>query len=90
MGFYQLASGGGQLAMGYDVVQIKPFRNNLFIFGRNNIKKAVPNPDTSSPAAFLTESVTANVGCIATDSVQELGGDLIFLSPDGFVLCRYE
>jgi hypothetical protein len=81
------ASGGGQLAMGYDVVQIKPFRNNLFIFGRNNIKKAVPNPDTSASAAFLTESVTANVGCIATDSVVEIGGDLVFLSPDGLRPC---
>lgn len=78
---FTAASGAGQLAVGFDVMQIKPFRNNLFIFGRNAIKKAVA--DTAGSAGFLTESVTTNVGCIATDSVLEIGGDLVFLAPDG-------
>ena len=47
------------------------------------IKKAIPNPDTSGAAAFLSETVTTNVGCIASDSVLEIGGDLVFLAPDG-------
>lgn len=80
---FTAASGAGQLALGYDVVQFKPFRDNLFIFGRNAIKKAKPE----STAGFILEGVTANVGCIATDSVQEIGGDLIFMSPDGLRPC---
>ena len=73
------ASGSGQLSMGYAVVQIKPFRDNLFVFGENQIKKV--SPDLTY--AFVQDNVTANVGCIAADSVLEIGGDLVFLAPDG-------
>lgn len=74
------ASGGGQLSAGFDVVQIKPFRDDLFVFGTNGIKKISVN----SANAFVLDQVTANVGCVARDSVLEIGGDLMFLSPDGF------
>jgi len=73
------ATGAGRLTIGFDVVTFKPFRDDLFIFGGNGIKKATA--DTTS--AFLVNPVTANVGCIARDSVQEIGGDLVFLAPDG-------
>ena len=73
------AAGGGQISAGFDVVQIKPFRDNLFVFGSNAIKKVTVN----SSNAFALEQVTANVGCVSADSVQEIGGDLMFLAPDG-------
>ena len=72
------AGNGGQIPAGFDVVQIKPFRDNLFVFGTNAIKKI-----TVSGTDFVRDDVTANVGCIARDSVQEIAGDLIFLAPDG-------
>lgn len=74
------SAGGGQLAAGFDVVQIKPFRDDLFIFGSNSIKKV--NVDAANN--FALDQVTANVGCVARDSVLEIGGDLMFLAPDGF------
>ena len=74
------AAGAGQIAAGFDVVQIKPFRDNLFIFGNKNIKKVTVNASN----AFALENVTSNIGCVARDSVLEIGGDLMFLSPDGF------
>ena len=74
------AGGAGQIAAGFDVVQIKPFRDNLFVFGTKDIKKVTVNAD----AAFVIENVTTNIGCVARDSVLEIGGDLMFLSPDGF------
>jgi len=77
------ASGGEQYSIGYEVVQIKPFRDNLFVFGQNAIKKFTADASTSAPAPFKLDSVTANTGCVARDSVQELGGDLIFLAHDG-------
>jgi hypothetical protein len=77
------AAGAGQLAIGFDVVQIKPFRDDLFIFGNNGIKKI--NVNTSNE--FALTQVTANVGCVARDSVLEIGGDLIFLAPDGLRPC---
>lgn len=76
---FTVASGAGQLVMGYKVVQIKPFRGNLFVFGNNAIKKV--SPDLA--AGFVIEQVTTNVGCVAPDSVLEIGGDLLFLAPDG-------
>lgn len=77
---FTAASGGGQIIPGFNIVQFKPFRDDLFVFGTNAIKKV--SPDTT--AGFVIDQVTSNVGCIARDSVQEIGGDLMFLAPDGF------
>jgi hypothetical protein len=76
---FTAANGGGQVLAGFDVVQIKPFRDNLFVFGENMIKKITADLQL----AFVIENVTSNVGCIAKDSVLEIGGDLVFLAPDG-------
>lgn len=73
------ANGAGQVIAGFDVEQIKPFRNELFVFGKSAIKKiSIDNLD------FVINDVTAELGCVAGDSVIELGGELIFLGPDGF------
>ena len=77
---WTVAAGGGQLTVGTDVVQIKPFRDNLFVFGSNAIKKVSVDAGSGD---FVTDNVTSNVGCIARDSVLEIGGDLMFLAPDG-------
>ena len=76
---FTVASGAGQIQVGNPVVQFKPFRDNFFIFGYNTIKKI----SADIVSGFLLDQVTSNVGCIARDSVQEIGGDLIFLAPDG-------
>ena len=73
------ANGGGVINVGFEIVAIKKFRNVLFIFGKNNIKRLVGD----NSANFVLESVTSNLGCLSTDSVIELGGDLLFLAPDG-------
>ena len=73
------ANGGGGINVGFAIVAIKKFRNVLFIFGQNNIKRLVGD----NSANFVLESVTSNLGCLSTDSVIELGGDLLFLAPDG-------
>lgn len=78
---WTVAAGAGQLTVGTDVVNIKPFRDQLFVFGPNAIKKVTADV---ADGTFLTENVTSNVGCIARDSVVEIGGDLMFLAPDGF------
>ena len=73
------ANGGGVINVGFEIVAIKKFRNVLYIFGTNNIKRLVGE----NSANFTLETVTSNLGCLATDSVVELGGDLLFLAPDG-------
>ena len=73
------ANGANELNVGFEIISIKKFRNVLYVFGTNNIKRLVGNNSSD----FRLETVTSNLGCLATDSVVELGGDLLFLSPDG-------
>ena len=73
------ANGAGVINVGFDIIQLKKFRDELFIFGTNQIKKLIG----SSIADFTIQEVTDNLGCIASDSVIEIGGDLLFLGPDG-------
>jgi hypothetical protein len=73
------ANGAGVINVGYNIKAIKKFRDALFIFGSNNIKKLTGN----NIADFILENVTSNLGCLAPDSVVEFGGDLLFLGPDG-------
>lgn len=73
------ASGGGQMIAGFPVVQLHPFRDENYIFGVSAIRKALPD----EAAGFVLQDVTNNIGCIARDSVVELAGSLVFLSPDG-------
>jgi len=73
------AAGAGVINVGFPIVQIKPFRDTLYIFGSNNIKKLVG----TNISNFVLQNVTSNLGCLASDSVIEIGGDLLFLSQDG-------
>lgn len=75
------ASGSGQQVVGFQVDQIKPFRDELYLFGKTNIKKTVAAGDADT--GFLLKDVTNNIGCIAPDSVIEVAGNLVFLAPDG-------
>ena len=73
------ANGAGVINVGFKIVQIKAFRDQLFIFGANNIKKLVGD----NQANFVLQNVTSNLGCVAPDTVVEFNGELIFLAPDG-------
>ena len=73
------ANGAGVINVGYTITAIKKFRNELFVFGANTIKKVVG----TNLADFQLQSVTSNLGCVAPDTVVEFGGDLLFLGPDG-------
>ena len=73
------ADGSGVVNVGFPIVAIKSFRDALYVFGSNNIRKLVGN----NIADFVLEEVTDDLGCLATDSVIEIGGDLLFLSQDG-------
>lgn len=71
--------GAGSVNVGFEVIQIKAFRDELYVFGKNNIKKIVGTNNSD----FTVLPVTNDLGCLSADSVIELGGDLLFLGPDG-------
>lgn len=74
------ANGAGVINVGFEIVQIKQFRDVLYIFGKNAIKSLSGN----NIANFIVSEVTTNIGCVVPDSVIEIGGNLLFLGPDGF------
>ena len=73
------AAGAGQQIPGFSVVQIKAFRDEMYIFGTQAIKKSIDD----EASGFVLQDVTNNLGCIARDSVQEVNSNIIFFAPDG-------
>ena len=73
-------TGSGSIVVEDQIEGIRGFRNELFIFCTNSIFKLININDSSNIAIV---PVTKNVGCLSGYSIQEIGGDLIFLAPDG-------
>ena len=71
-------TGSGSITLSDQIVGIKSFRNELFIFCRNSIFKL---QDINGTPVVIP--VAKNIGCLSGYSIQEIGGDLIFLAPDG-------
>ena len=76
---FRSASGSGTINAGFNITGLAKFRDALYIFGKDKIKKLTG----SSASDFAVAEVTDNIGCIATDSIIELGGDVLFLASDG-------
>ena len=73
-------SGAGSVTISDVIVGIKGFRTDLFIFCENSIHKLININDNATVAVI---PVAESVGCLSGYSIQEIGGDLIFLAPDG-------
>lgn len=72
-------AGAGIIDVGFKVVSMAVWRNNLFIFGQDKIKKLTGQ----NASNYVLETVTDRIGCIAPNSIVEVGGDLFFLANDG-------
>jgi len=73
-------TGSGAITISDKIVGVKGFREDLFIFCQNSIHKLININNTSTIAVV---PVAENVGCLNGYSIQEIGGDLVFLAPDG-------
>ena len=71
-------SGSGSITLSDQIVGLKSFRNELFIFCENSIFKL---QDINGTPVVIP--VAKNIGCLSGYSIQEIGGDLLFLAPDG-------
>tara|TARA_R110000796_G_C14554586_1_gene434214 strand:+ start:141 stop:1670 length:1530 start_codon:yes stop_codon:yes gene_type:complete len=76
---FSAASGAGQISVGDEIVGLARFRETLVIFCKNSIYRL----GGSSVGDFVLQPVTRNIGCSSRFSIQEIGGDLIYLAPDG-------
>lgn len=76
---FTTANGAGQIVIGWDINAFKPWRDRLYVFGRENIGYiSLSNTD------FVFKNVSDGVGCVSPDTLVEINGDLLFLSQDGF------
>lgn len=75
-------NGAGELNVGYEILNIKVWRDRLVVYGQLNIGEftgSIFGPD--GDAAF--RPVTDNVGCVSGDTLVEINGDHIYLAQDG-------
>jgi len=73
-------TGGGSIIIGDVITGMKVFRDTLFVFCEDSIFKITG----TSSSDFAKAEVAKDVGTLSHHSIQELGGDLLFLSKDGF------
>lgn len=76
------ANGGGAIKVDATITNVKAFKDQLFIFCVDRILTLIG----STSADFQLQPVTLDIGCPYRNTVQQMGGDIIFLSQDGFRL----
>jgi len=72
--------GAGSITISDEIVGIKGFREDLIVFCENSIHKLININDSAN---IRIDPIAENVGCLSGYSIQEIGGDLVFLAPDG-------
>lgn len=73
------ANGAGVVNVGDEITGIVPFRDQLIVFCLNKIFRLSGNTSLD----FVLSPITANTGCLCGDTIQEVGGDIMYLGPDG-------
>jgi hypothetical protein len=76
------ANGAGSIAVGSKITGLTVFREQLIIFCENKIERLTGN----TLADFVKQPITENIGCVESDTIQEVGSDIMFLGPDGLRL----
>jgi len=79
---FDVANGAGSINVGTDVTGLVVFRDQLIVFTTSSIKRLTGN----TSADFQMSPITDRIGCINGDTIQEVGGDIIYLAPDGIRL----
>ena len=75
-------NGGGSFRVGGSVTGLIPFRETLVIFTDRTIQQI----SGSTLSDFTLKPISEDIGCIDGDTIQEIGGDIMFLTADGLRL----
>lgn len=73
------SNGAIEINTGDIVTGLALFRDTVYIFCRKSIKALTG----SSSSDFALQVITSDIGCLSGDTIKEIGGDLLFLAPDG-------
>ena len=82
VGDFSVANGAGSINAGSDVTGLTVFRDQLIVFTQNTIKRITG----TTAADFVVTPITDRIGCVNGDTIQEVGGDIMYLAPDGIRL----
>jgi hypothetical protein len=73
------ANGGGVITVPHTITGLIVFREQLIIFSTSKIHRLIGNTISD----FQLQPISLDIGCIQEDTIQEVGGDVAFLGPDG-------
>jgi len=76
---FTVANGAGSVNVVSPITGLAVYRDQLIIFCVDRILRIVG----SSAADFQLITVTEEIGCLEGTTIQEVGGDIVFLAPDG-------
>ncbi len=76
------ANGAGTIKLPHDVTGMIVFREQLIIFNNSKIYRLTGN----TVSDFTLQPISLDIGCTKEDSVQEVGGDIMFVATDGIRL----
>ncbi len=79
---FTAANGSGTISVGANITGLIVFRQQLIIFTESSIFQLLGN----TIGDFNLQPVTTDIGCVDKDTIQEVGGDIMFLGPDGLRL----
>lgn len=77
---YDALDGAGEINVGFNINGIAVWRGALYVFGQRRIAQITG----TSAADWTVTLLTDDIGCVGQYSIQEVNGDIIFLSSDGF------
>jgi hypothetical protein len=79
---FSAANGAGTINVAKEITGLSVFRDQLIVFTTDSIKRITGN----TTADFQVSPITDRIGCINGDTIQEVGGDIMYLAPDGIRL----
>ena len=79
---FESGDGAGSINVGSVITGLAVFRNQLIIFTERHIQQLTG----STLSDFKMQPITKDIGCLDGDTVQEIGGDIMFLAIDGLRL----
>jgi len=79
---FDAGDGAGSIRIGDNITGLSVFREQLIIFTEKSIFKLTG----TSLSNFALVPITLDIGCIDGDTIQEIGGDIMFLTEDGLRL----
>lgn len=76
---YNTGNGAGQIRVGGPITGLIVFRDELIIFTPRTIQRL----SGSTAEDFTLSPIASDTGCLCAWTVQEVGGDILYLGPDG-------